>query len=788
MMPITSDRLIRILLDNVNAVVIQLDVSLQIIDINGNVSLLFSGSEESLKGKSLHNLSPDVFDENFISKINEAIEQSSTITCTTTLQIKSQHRWLKWEITPLKTQDEAADALLIGRDITEEHQNEGRIKEQRNRLNAIFESAVDGIIAIDENGIIENINQAAIRIFDYEKSEVIGRNIAMLMPEPDHSSHQQYIENYKSTGQAKIIGIGREVEGRKKNGAIFPMHLSISEAVVGDQRIFTGIVRDISAYKRIQQDLEENKSRIDAIINTAVDGIITINPQGIIEMLNPAAAKMFEYHTEELIGHNISTLMPEPYHSQHDEYMDNYQRTGKRKIIGIGREVQGRTKSGEVFPLHLSVSEVKLKNRTIYTGIIRDITSEKEAKKKLQKLNTELEERVQSRTKELAELVNKLEGVNKTLQQEVQDRIIAETALRKSQQLYQAISINYPNGTINVLDRNLCYVFVQGKELYELGVRSDALIGTSILDRVPENIASTLKPTLLSVFKGESQTIEITHNNQTYELNAVPLIEKDGSTSQILVVENNITESKKAEDEIHKTLQKERQLNELKSRFVSMASHEFRTPLSTILSSTSLLDRYNQPEHEEKRQKHLERIKSNVRNLTQILNDFLSLDKLEEGHISAQYQVFDLKALCEEIIEEMEGHIGYNQDINFSYTGQTDVHLDKSLTQNILNNLLSNAIKYSEDTIGFNVECTDERININVSDKGIGIPEEDQENMFERFFRARNVTNIQGTGLGLNIVSKYVELLGGKIYFESKYGEGTTFFIELPLITHNNGT
>lgn len=784
MKPITSDRLLDILLKNVNAVAIQLDTSLQIQVINGNVSALFSLSEEKIIGKSLHEISANSFGKDFLNHIHKAITEDSTITCTT--HLANYHRWLKWDITPVKEHGEVSEILLLGRDITAEYQKENRIKEQRNRLNAIFESAVDGIIAIDENGIIENINQAAVHLFGYDKTELIGRNVAILMPEPDHGHHQQYIENYKSTGKAQIIGIGREVTGRKKSGATFPMHLSISEALVDDQRIFTGIVRDISEYKRIQQDLQENKSRIDAIINTAVDGIITINPQGIIEMLNPAAAKMFEYHTEELIGQNISTLMPEPYHSQHDEYLDNYNRTGKRKIIGIGREVQGLTKSGIVFPLHLSVSEVKLKNRTIYTGIIRDITNEKEAKNKLQKLNAELEERVQSRTKELAELVNKLEGVNKTLKQEVQERMTAETALRKSQQLYQAIAINYPNGTINVLDQNLCYVFVQGKDLYELGVRSDALIGTNILDRVPEKIASTLKPTLLRVFEGESQSVEITHNNQTYELNAVPLSEKDGSTSQILVVENNITENKKAEDEIHKALQKERQLNELKSRFVSMASHEFRTPLSTILSSTSLLSRYNKPEHEEKKQKHLERIKSNVRNLTQILNDFLSLDKLEEGYVTPKYQVFNLKALSKEIIEEMEGHIGYNQHIDFRYTGQTDINLDKSLIQNILNNLLSNAIKYSEDTIEFTVQCTTEQLNISISDKGIGIPEEDHENMFERFFRARNVTNIQGTGLGLNIVSKYVELLDGKIYFQSKYGEGTTFFVEVPLTSKHD--
>ena len=414
----------------------------------------------------------------------------------------------------------------------------------------------------------------------------------------------------------------------------------------------------------------ESEIRMAAIIDTATDGIITIDDKGIIEMANTAAAKLFEYSSEEMVGNNISMLMPNPYSREHDGYLRNYLTTGVAKIIGIGREVTGQKKNGSTFPMRLSISEVNLRDRRLFTGIVHDLTEQKAAEESIQKLNSELENRVEERTEELANAVNKLLDINRQLEKEVLVRKKAEDALREN------------------------------------------------------------------------------------------------------------------EAEIIKALEKEKELNQLKSRFVSMASHEFRTPLSTILSSADLIEAYTKAEQNAKRLKHTTRIKSSVSNLTGILNDFLSLSKLEEGIISVEKTEFELNAFCESVLEELQGALKPNQKIiHHLMEEKYTVKMDKKLLRNILFNLFSNASKYSAD--GKSIHCTtiveDNHLKITVRDEGIGIPKEDQIHLFSRFFRAHNVENIQGTGLGLNIVKRYVDLLNGEISFESEEGIGTTFFIEIPI-------
>lgn len=230
-------------------------------------------------------------------------------------------------------------------------------------------------------------------------------------------------------------------------------------------------------------------------------------------------------------------------------------------------------------------------------------------------------------------------------------------------------------------------------------------------------------------------------------------------------------------------LAKEKELNELKSRFVTTASHEFRTPLAAILSSVSLIDRYSSNETLDKRQKHIVRIKSMVNNLTEILNDFLSLSKLEEGVIRNDPERFELIGYLESIAEDMKPLLKSGQKINFSHSQSSlNVLLDMMLLKNVTINLLSNAIKYSPDDglISFDIAWSNNELQLKVTDTGMGIPEEDIPHIFERFYRARNSINIQGTGLGLNITKKYVELMGGQIKMDSALGKGTSFTIIFP--------
>jgi signal transduction histidine kinase len=251
------------------------------------------------------------------------------------------------------------------------------------------------------------------------------------------------------------------------------------------------------------------------------------------------------------------------------------------------------------------------------------------------------------------------------------------------------------------------------------------------------------------------------------------------------VLKETMMELEASRKEFQEALEKEKELNDMKSRFVTMASHEFRTPLSTILSSVSLISKYKQEDENEKRQKHVERIKSAVTNMTLNLNDYLSAGKLEEGKVTNNPVQANVVAIVKEIASELSNLLKANQKIQYNHLGAEEIMIDKQFFRNIIINLLSNAIKFSPENsnIIINTKVGNDVFEITVKDSGIGIPEEEQKNLFDRFFRAKNASNIQGTGLGLNIVSKYIEELKGSIRFESELNKGTTFYITIPLIS-----
>jgi PAS domain S-box-containing protein len=250
-----------------------------------------------------------------------------------------------------------------------------------------------------------------------------------------------------------------------------------------------------------------------------------------------------------------------------------------------------------------------------------------------------------------------------------------------------------------------------------------------------------------------------------------------------IILKEALQRLEQSQAELSEALDKERQLNEIKSRFVSMASHEFRTPLSSVLSSASLIGKYTTAEQQPNRDKHVNRIKESVKHLNNLLEDFLSLGKLDEGKIGAQKGTFHLSETIHDTIDEVRGMVRQGQEIKYVHKGPEIVYSDKKLLKNILINLISNALKFSPEAATVDVESDvkDSSATISVSDKGIGISAEDQEHLFSSFFRGKNAINIQGTGLGLHIVKRYTELIGGTINLRSALGEGTTVTVTLPI-------
>jgi len=255
---------------------------------------------------------------------------------------------------------------------------------------AVVDTAVDAIVVIGRDGVIRSVNQATERLFGYASAALLGNNVNMLMPEPYAGEHDGYLANYLRTGTKKIIGIGREVSGRRSDGSVFPMELSVGEARDGDKPIFVGIIRDITARKAAEMALRESELRWRSIVDTVPDAMIVIDAAGVIESFSPAAERLFGYAADEVVGHNVRMLMPQPYRDAHDGYLARYMRTGERRIIGIGRIVVGQRKGGETFPMELAVGEFTSPSGKFFTGFVRDLTDRQEAERRIEDLQTEL--------------------------------------------------------------------------------------------------------------------------------------------------------------------------------------------------------------------------------------------------------------------------------------------------------------------------------------------------------------------------------------------------------------
>ena len=258
-------------------------------------------------------------------------------------------------------------------------------------LRAVVDTAISGVILIDAHGRILMFNPACERLFGYHADEVIGQNVKLLMPSPYRDEHDHYLDNFHRIGVRKIIGIGREVSGQRKDGSSFPMDLAVGEAIQDGESIFVGIIHDLTERERAGKALREGAARLKAVVDTAVDGVILIDARGRILTFNPACERLFKFQAHEVIGQNVKMLMPAPYRAEHDGYLKNFHETRVPKIIGIGREVTGQRKDGSTFPMELSVGEAIQDGESIFVGIIHDLTGRKKTEEQLvqaQKMET----------------------------------------------------------------------------------------------------------------------------------------------------------------------------------------------------------------------------------------------------------------------------------------------------------------------------------------------------------------------------------------------------------------
>ncbi len=531
-----------------------------------------------------------------------------------------------------------------------------------------------------------------------------------------------------------------------------------------------------------------------ALFNYASIGILITNAQGEIQMANRYISQQFGYEQDELIGQKVEILIPPRYAERHESHRSRYSGNPHSRPMGLGMELAGMRKDGAEFPVEVSLGHYKIGEDNYSLAFINDITQRKETEQAIIKLNAHLEQKVKEGSQSLAITVEQLGSqIKETERKDAELERVNNFLNNIWNHAGAIIFVTDIEGTIQFFnpaaEKWLEYAASEiiGKKNLTSFHRTDELNAKAVA--LTELTGKNVNPDF-SIFRllaesgqGNNQEWHYVRKNGTtffVSLNITSLKDSYGEVSGYLGIAIDISEKKQAETELRTALEKEKELNELKSRFVSMASHEFRTPLSAVLSSAYLLSRYAKTEEQPQREKHIQRIVSSVTSLTEILNDFLSVGKIEEGNIQANIREYDLAVQLKEVLQEVNHLLKPDQKIDYTHNGTTSiVHLDSSMIRHIVINLLSNAVKFSGEgtTVQLVTTISAGKLTLYVQDQGLGIPEDDIQNLYKRFFRSSNVTNIQGTGLGLHIVKKYTELMNGTIDCNSKLGEGTRFTI-----------
>ena len=406
--------------------------------------------------------------------------------------------------------------------------------------------------------------------------------------------------------------------------------------------------------------MESNTSfnfQFGAIFNEAAIGIVVTNSLGEIILSNGFANNLFGYEDQELVGRNISVLIPNHLKERHVQHHSNYLKSPEARPMGVGLDLKAKRKNESLFPVEISLSHFKENGHFYHIAFVSDVTLKRKVEMELILKNQEINQ------------------LNESLEEEVEARTQA--------------------------------------------------------------------------------------------------------------LQNTLAQLEANTKELETSLQKEKELGDLKTRFVSMASHEFRTPLTSILTSATLIEKYKTSDEQAKRDVHIERIKSSVSHLTEILEEFLSVGKLESGTIELHPSLLNLQDFLEDLLVDLKPYEKQQQKIILHL--ETDIvwTSDFSIVRKILINGLSNALKFSEKNVEMNVFLKNRVLTIKIKDYGIGISKEDQKHLFERFFRGNNATSVTGTGLGLYLIGRYINLIGGNLEIISELNKGTELIIHFPELNYD---
>lgn len=613
-------------------------------------------------------------------------------------------------------------------------------------LQVVSDAVSEGIVIVDQNQNIVSTNASANAIFGYTSNELVGKPLNILIPRSYHAKHGNYFTAFYDQSEKRKMGHGRGLFGLNKNNKEFPVEVGLNPFTLYGKTYVMALVMDVTKRKEIEENLNLKSEALQAAGNGIVicDHLQKDHP---IIYFNPAFQALTGYTTDEILGKNCRFLQGD------DTNQDGIKRI--REALKKGEDCQvilrNYKKDGTLFWNELSINPIKNQEGqlTHFIGIQNDITTRKIAE----------EER------------NYLSGIF--------DNSLNEIYVFDFNDL-KFINVNYG------AQKNLGYTLEELRELTPVAIKPNFSLkrfyklSAPLLDKTAERV--------------EFEAVHTRKNGTTYPVYITLELSKLGDREVFIAIVLDITEQKNYTQKLEKTvdlrtkqlktaLEKEKELNDLKTKFLSLVSHEFKTPLSGILTSSMLLSKYTREDQQANRDKHIRIINEKVHYLNSILNDFLSIEKLETGKVTYKITTFRLSKVLNEVLYNANMLLKEGQQVKYPENIEDIVLVqDERTIELALTNLVHNAIKYSPEHSVVTIKIAQDAKDtvFEITDNGIGIPEKDQKNIFNRYFRAENALTTPGTGIGLNIVKSSIEKLGGTIHFRSKAHEGSTFILSMP--------
>lgn len=548
--------------------------------------------------------------------------------------------------------------------------------------------------------------------------------------------------------------------------------------IKGEFSGFIGACFDITARMNLEAALRESKEKYRKFFEEDLSANFVCNTNGDILECNKSFIYLFGFDSkkeaEKINARDIFISS-----TQFDELINELQE--REQLASL--ENKKIKKSGEIFDTVENIVGIfnSKKDLIKFRTYLVDNTNQKKAQQELFEYKNQLELIVQERTQNL-------EKLNIELESKIRQEQTVELKLKNQLTFLKTLLDSIPNP---VFIKNRTRVLLDCNSAFErfFNVPKDQIVGMPLLDFPNTENAEKFddfESELLIQASTNSIEFQVKNHNSVKEIliNELTFFRSDGTIGGLVGIITDITKQKNLEREIRNAFNREKELSDMKSRFISTASHEFRTPLTSILASADLLEMFGRNWDDEKYFEHTGKIQSAVTVMTELLDDVLIVSRAETGKLLYVPGMVNLHNLCAELIHDAKLSHGLDHQIEFDYNYKEEiVFLDKKLLRYILLNLLSNSIKYSPNNLPIKLEVNSAGnfIEFIIEDKGIGIPETDQKKLFEPFHRAENIGNISGTGLGLSIVFKAVELHKGNIKFTSKENKGTRFVIKLPL-------